>query len=175
MMQTIRVDHLGKSYLWNGTAWTDDRFLRPPTGVRSALMQRLLERLAEPRAEKLDRTLVIEASRACMDEGLMVEAVALAERVLEIDPRHAGAAVALAEALRKQRLPRRAIRVTEPFQRRRDAALLTVRAAAYCDISEWDKAETLVRRAITISRADSTAETLHVFARVIAARARNAA
>jgi len=81
----------------------------------------------------------------------------------------------LATVLRRQRLPRRAIRVTDDFQRRRNTELLTVRAAAFADISEWDDAERFIRRAISIDKTETGPGTLKVFARVLSARAREAA
>lgn len=174
-MRTLQVEVHGNTYHWNGSAWTDARFLRPPSKVRSVLMQRLVDQLLLDEAGALDTTLVIRAAHACIEENHLDQAARLAERVLEADPKHVGAAVAAATVFRKQRLPRRAIRVTDDFQRFRSAELLTVRAAAFADISEWDEAERFVRRAIAIDKAEVSPETLQVFARVIAARAREAA
>jgi tetratricopeptide (TPR) repeat protein len=174
-MRTLKVEVHGNLYHWNGSAWTDDRFLRPPSKVRSVLMQRLVDQLLRADDGDLDASLVVRAAQACMDEGYLDQAADLTSRVLELDPKHVGAATVLATVMRKQRLPRRAIRVTEPFQRFRNAEVLTVRAAAFADISEWDDAERFIRRAIAIDKAEATPETLQVFARVISARAREAA
>lgn len=174
-MRTLQVEVHGNTYHWNGSAWTDARFLRPPSKVRSVLMQRLVDQLLQDPASERDSALVVQAARACLEENYLDQAADLAARVLEVEPKHVGAASLLATVLRKQRLPRRAIRVTDDFQRFRSAELLTVRAAAFADISEWDEAEKLVRRAIAIDRAEVSPETMQVFARVISARAREAA
>lgn len=174
-MRTIEIKVRGYSYLWNGSTWTDDRFLRPPTNVSHQLMSRLVQRLRRGRVEKSDLDLVLGAANACAEEGSLDDARRLAERALKVDPKHFGAAVALASVLRKLRLPRQAIKVTDSFARRRNAELLTVRAAAFCDVSEWDEGHKLVRRAIAIDKTEVSPETLNVMARVMSARSRNAA
>lgn len=174
-MRTLKIEVHGNTYLWNGATWTDDRFLRPPSKVRSVLMQRLVTQLLDLPDRQIDKALAVQAAKACMEADLLEEAAQLATRVLDVDARRVDAATVLAIVLRKQRLPRRAIRVTDDFQRRRDTQLLTVRAAAFADISEWDDAEKFIRRAISIDKTESRPETLKVFARVISARTREAA
>lgn len=174
-MKTIEIEVDGNTYLWNGHTWTDDRFMRPPSNVRGQLMTRLVLKLMRTKFANLDVDLVVHVARACMEEGGLEEARKLAGRGLKADPKHIGAAIVLAEVLRKERLPRRAIKVTDDFARRRSAELLTVRAAAFCDISDWDNAEKLVRRALAIEKADASPETLQVMTRVVSARSRDAA
>lgn len=174
-MKTIEIEVRGNTYLWNGQTWTDDRFLTPPSNVRGQLMARLQQKLTRTPLKKLDADLAVRVAQSCAEEGHYEEAQKLAQRALKASPRHVGAAIALAELFRKQRLPRRALKVTDAFTRRRNAELLTVRAAAFCDISDWDNAEKLVRRALAIDKAEATPDTLQVMARVVAARTREAA
>lgn len=174
-MRTIAIKVQGQRYLWNGSTWTDERFLRPPAKVRGQLTGRLIAQLKRAPLKKLDVELVLRVAHACADEACLEDAQKLAARALKAHPKNAAAAVALASLLRRQRLPRQAIKVTDPFTRRRSAELLTVRAAAFCDISEWDEAEKLVRRAIAIDKTEVSPETMQVMARVVSARARSAA
>ena len=174
-MRTLPIKLDGRTYLWNGSTWTDERFLRPPGKVGNLLMGRLVQTLRRTRHAKVDGDLVLSAAAACATDGDLETASELASRVLRIDPRHVGAATLMATLLRKQRQPREALRVTESFQRRRDAALLVVRAAASCDVGDWEAADKLVRRAIAIEKTNTRPETLRVLARVMSARARSAA
>lgn len=174
-MQTIEIEVGGRKYLWNGSTWTDDRFLRPPEKVRSQLMSRLVRQLKYSPLKSLDLEVTLRAAEARAEEGHLEEAEKLARKALRADPKHVGAATALAGILRRERLPRHAIKVTEPFTRRRNAELHTVRAAAFADISDWDNAEKFVRRALALEKAEASSETLHVMARVVSARSREAA
>jgi len=174
-MRTIEIELQGSRYLWNGSTWTDHRFLRPPTRVRTHLMKQLVRKIRHTRTADLNLDLVVQAANACMEEGHLADARKLAERALRADASHVGAATVLAAVLRKDRLPRRAIKVTDKFQRRHDAGLLTVRAAAFADISDWDNAEKFVKRALAVEKTESSTETLKVLARVVSARSRSAA
>lgn len=174
-MQTIEIEVGGRKYLWNGSTWTDDRFLRPPTKVRGQLLGQLVRRLKHSPLKRLDIDVTLRAAEALAEEGDLDEAVKLAKKALRADPRHVGAATALANLLRKARLPRQAIKVTDDFTRRHSAELHTVRAAAFADISDWDQAEKSVRRALSLDKAEASPETLQVMARVVSARSREAA
>ena len=173
-MRRIEIELEGRRYLWNGSVWTDANHLTPPTRVRPLLMSKLIRRLDESERDRVEVDLVIAAARASLEQGYLHEARRLLERVLDTEKKNVDAVALLAAVLRRQRLPRRAIRLTEPFTRRRHAPLLVERAAAYCDISEWEPAEKLVRRAIAIEGRDAAPETLRVMARVVAALARTA-
>lgn len=173
-MRRIEIELEGSRYLWNGSVWTDANHLTPPTRVRPLLMSKLIRRLDETTPDRLDVDLVIAAARASLEQGYLNEARLLLERVLDSDGPNMDAVALLAAVLRRQRLPRRAIRLTEPFTRRRHAPMLVERAAAFCDISDWEPAEKLVRRAISIEGRDAAPETLRVMARVVAALARTA-
>ena len=174
-MRTIEISVEGNTYIWNGETWTDERFLRPPSRVRHQLMRQLIGQLRRAPVARLDVDLVLAAASVSIDEGHPDDARGLAQLMLESNPRHVEAARVLATALRRLRQPRLAIDVTTPFARRRNAEILTVRAAAYCDISQWDEADKLIRRALTIEDAASSPETVKVLARVILARSREAA
>lgn len=173
-MRHIEIELEGSRYLWNGEHWTDANFMTPPTRVRSLLMSRLIDTLDQTPAGELDARLVTAVARASQDQGHLDEARRLLERLLEAVPDDMDAVAELAGVLRKQRLPRRAIRLTDGFTRRRHAGMLVERAAAFCDISEWDEAAKLVRRAVAYQGKDAAPETLRVMARVVAAQSRSA-
>ena len=174
-MKTMNIDVEGNTYIWNGETWTDERFLRPPSRVRHQLTRQLIGQLRRTPVARVDIDLVLAAARVSIDEGHADDARRLARLVLESHPRHLEATHLLATALRRLRQPRLAIDVTTPFARRRNAQSLTVRAAAYCDISRWDEADKLIRRALAIEDASSSPETMKVLARVLLARSRQAA
>lgn len=174
-MQTVEIEVGGHKYLWNGSTWTDDRFLRPPAKVRGQLLGRLVRQLKHSPLKNLDIEVTLRAAEACADRGDLEEAEKLADKALRADPKSVVAATTLAHLLRKARRPRRAIKVTDTFTRRRSAELHTVRAAAFADISDWDNAEKFVRRALALEKAEASPETLQVMARVVAARSREAA
>lgn len=174
-MDTIRIEVSGNAYLWNGESWTDDRYMRPPASVRGQLMTRLVRQLVYGKLAELDVDLAVRVARACLEEGDLEDARSVARKAVKADPDHLAAVTLLAEILRKERLPRRAIKLTDEYARRRNTELLTVRAAAFADISDWDNAETFVRRALAIDKADASPETLQVMTRVLSARSREAA
>ncbi len=174
-MRSIAIELEGRKYLWTGRAWTDERFLRPPARVRAQLMRRLVETLRRLPDAQLDRALVIDAARSCLQAGHLDDAESLARRVLRAAPRCLEAAIVLARALRGQGKAEEAVAVTTPFQRRRSSELLTVRAAALCDLERWREAEKTIRRALAIDKKDAGDETLEVMARVLSARAQRSA
>ena len=174
-MRPIEIDVKGRTYIWNGETWTDEHYLRPPAHVRGQLTGRLVRQLHRARLGTLDIDLTLRVAHACLEEGDLEDAEKMARKALRADPDHAGAAICLATVLRKVRLPRQAIKVTEPFIRRHSAELHTVRAAAFADISDWDQAEKHVRRAISLDKAEASPETLQVMTRVVSARSREAA
>lgn len=176
-MRTIQIEIDGRSYLWNGRQWTNERFLQPPVSVRHRLTRNLIRHLRELPDEELDAALVMDAARNVCDAGDLEEARTLAQRVLRSDPRDADAVEVLADILRKERRPREALELTESFQRRKHAGVLTVRAAAFCDVEEWDRAHTMVRRAMAVlkEREEESPATDRVMARLMSARLRTAA
>lgn len=174
-MRPITIELRGTRYTWNGSRWADARFLRPPARLRAQLMQQLVRSVDGAASGQLDVELALRVAAACGDEGLLIDARRLAERLVQERPDDVRAATLLATTLRRQRQPRRALRVTRRFAKVRDAELLTVRAAAYCDISDWEQADRLIRRAVVLAGAGISAEAARVVARVVAAKARSAA
>lgn len=174
-MRPIEIELRGTTYTWNGSRWTDMRFLRPAARIRGQLMHALVRRLDEAPAGDLDVELALRVARACCDEGLLIDSRRLAERLLRERPDDVRAATVLASTLRRQRQPRRALRVTRPFAKVADADLLTVRAAAYCDISDWEAADRFVCKAVALQDSEISAETARVLGRVVAAITRSAA
>lgn len=174
-MRPIELELRGTRYTWNGSRWTDMRFLRPPARIRGELMSALVRQLDEAPSGELDVELALRAARTCCDEGLLIDARRIAERLVRECPDDVRAATVLAATLRRQRQPRRALRVTRPFAKVADADLLTVRAAAFCDISDWEAADRLVRRAVALQDSEISAETARVLGRVVAALTRSAA
>jgi len=174
-LQSIEVEVDGTRFLWSGRSWTDDRFLQPPARVRGLLMGRLVQQLEATADDAINLDLVTAAARVCFEAGQLRETEQLARRVLRAEPRSIEAAMLLAEVARRQRRPREALEITEPFGRRRSARLHSLRAAAFADIGDWDAADKALRRAIKIDKADVSTETLRVMARIVAARTRSTA
>lgn len=174
-MRLTEIEVDGRTYIWNGDTWTDEEYLRPPAHVRGQLTGRLVRRLNRARLKTLDIDLTLRVASACLEAGELEDAEKMARKVLRADPKHVGAAICLATVLRKLRRPRQVLKVTEPFIRRHDGRLHTIRAAAFADISDWDHAEKHVRRALVLDKTEASAETLQVMARVVSARAREAA
>lgn len=174
-MRTIEVELQGKTYGWDGSRWIDSRFLRPPTRIRARLMQELVRSVESAPAGELDNELALRVAGACGDEGMLAAARRLAELVLRETPGDVRAATLLAQTLRRQRQPRRALRVVRPFAKAADAELQTVRAAAFADIGKWESADRAVRRAVALQKREISTETARVLARVLAATVRSAA
>ena len=141
----------GKSYSWRGSGWYETKtFLRPPTAVVSRLNRQLQGQLLQADEgvtgfqELLSRA---KTARGAKQHG---RSERLLSRALKLRPGHEGALAILCSVLRDEGAPRRALAETHAFRGLDYAPLLTSRAAAYCDLGQWEEAKREIARVLAM-------------------------
>ncbi len=165
LLTKIQLDK--QIYTWNGTSWYDERFLKPPT----VIIRQLNDMLAAIKAGEdwaiTDLHELAKRARAARETMQHERAESLARRILLLQPdSHIGAAI-LCAALRARHSPLEALAQTERFVPTSNTALLTSRAAAYCDLGMWKEAKQEVGKSLAI---ETSQEALLVVQRIKAAK-----
>jgi tetratricopeptide (TPR) repeat protein len=78
----------------------------------------------------------------------------IVRRILNKDPSNLAALSVLCAILREKGEPLKAIEETEPFRKSSHTALLTSRAAAFCDLERWEEAKKEIGRALAIKSSE---------------------
>lgn len=150
----IKVQLNGQTYTWTGHNWVDGFFVKPPTSIIRELNLLVDSQLALNDDAVTDVYELVRRAGESRDAAQYDRAERLARRALALEPKnHTGAAV-LCSCLRAHGRPLEALAETEKFMPTGNAALLTSRAAAYCDIREWEKAKQSVGRSLAIQKSD---------------------
>jgi len=164
----IKVQLDGKTYTWSGTEWCEDRtFLIPPEVVVRKLNALLTKQMELEDLQSSDVQDLLNGATQARDALQYERAERLAHRCLQVSPGHVGALAILCSTLRASGQPRRALLETSPFRKASYAPLLTSRAAAYCDLKQWDEAKREIGRALAIHTSE---EAFSVVSRIRAAR-----
>ncbi len=147
MTHTIPLN--GRTYTWNGKGWIDAKtFTKPPQVVILELNRLLSGRLSQEDDAIEDPTLILERARMARDSGQWARAQALVTRMLALRPGDPGSLAILCSALRAQGTPELAIEKTDPFKGSSYPPLLTSRAAALCDLGQWEGAKKVIGRVL---------------------------
>lgn len=151
----VEVELNGKRYTRNGSSWYEtETFLTPPLVIVRQL-DRLLDQ--SPSREELALTDVEKLLQRAHDASLSAlhgRAEALARRALQLSPGHLGALAMLSSALRAQGRPKQALEETAPWRRENYSPLLTSRAAALCDMDQWEEAKRVIGRVLAMGASD---------------------
>ena len=148
MARIVELD--GKKYIWNGKQWLDEHFLIPPETVIQKLNIKSSSYFAEEDELIKDVYALISRAKKARSNKQHIRAEKLAQKILEIDPNnHSGLAI-LCASLRERGMPERALSETERYAFTENPALLTSRAAAYCDLGRWEEAKITIGRALAI-------------------------
>ncbi len=159
--RTIELD--GETYTWDGRGWVDSSFLRPPSSILSKLNALIEDGLKEEDATISDKhELLVRARTACAARQYD-RAEQIVRRVLNVDPSNLSVLSVLSAILREKRLPDKAIEETDPFKNSNHAAVLTSRAAAFCDLERWEDAKKQIGRVLAIK---SSEEAFNVVKRI---------
>ena len=138
----------GSAYIWNGNRWYQaSSFLTPPTSAIIKLEIFLLAALQEEDSKISDIDDLLDRARQAGEAHQQERAVAIAQRVLKVEPLNAGAAEILCSALRALSRPGQAIKETQAFKDTDHVPLLIARAAALCDLEKWAEASSEIKRA----------------------------
>jgi tetratricopeptide (TPR) repeat protein len=159
----------GKTYIWNGTSWYEEKtFLTPPEATIRRLNVELQQQLALEMEQDTDDPidLIRRASRA-REAGHYSAAERSVRKALELEPGDQAALAVLCSVLRARGHPQQALDETEGFTNPAHPPLLTSRAAALCDLGRWEDAKHEVGRALAVGQSEEAFSVVH---RIKAAR-----
>jgi tetratricopeptide (TPR) repeat protein len=143
----------GKEYLWNGSYWIDlESFLVPPQQIIEELNKLLNE--VDFDYKKLPINDLKKLASNFKDNGNNVKAIEIIEYILNKTPNESATLSILCSLLRKIGKPEEAIKRTNNYNLS-NAALLTSRAAAMCDLGQWENAKKEVGRALAIIKGNN--------------------
>jgi tetratricopeptide (TPR) repeat protein len=138
---------------------------KDPVGVeQQARLEKELER------EDLlisDVQSLLEKASSARDIDQLDRAEKLTRRVLKLSPSHLGALAILCSTLRAIGNPQQALKETNYYRRSNYAPLITSRAAAYCDLKQWESAKKEIGYALAIQTSE---EAFNVVKRIKAVR-----
>ena len=168
MMRNRRVELDGQEYIWIDSEWFDARTYISPPQVIVRQLNALIEReLASEDALISNAAVLIARASAARDAEQYHRAETLVRRALFLAPDNCAAAAVLCSILRATSRPQQALRETAKFKSDHHPALLTSRAAAFCDLHKWEEAKREVGQALAIATSEEAFQVVH---RIKAAR-----
>ncbi len=150
MKHEINIELDGQTYTWDGNRWFDSSFLVPPASILSKLNALIKDSLKENDAMISDEKELLARAHTARAAKQYDRAEQIVRRVLKNDPFNLSVISVLSAILREKGLPDKAIEETEPFKNSNHAALLTSRAAAFCDIERWEDAKKQIGRVLAM-------------------------
>lgn len=160
MAAKLTVRYKGIIYKWDGSNWYDSKtFSHPPEVVR-----RRLDAVRDEKLKDYDQLIdklslitqpsfsLVRKAATMLDKKQYTRAEVLARRILEVYPGNSGALAVLCSALRNRGRPRQALDETDAYRHKNFPELLTSRAAAWCDLQQYDKAKEEVGRALAMKQ-----------------------
>ena len=157
----------GKTYVWTGSRWYGKRdFRTPPVDVVNRLNKLIEGQLETQDAKLTDPEDMVRLAQSAREHGQLRRSIRLLEMAMAARPGHLGAATVLCSALRQDSRPSDALACTARFATVDYQPLLTSRAAAMCDLGEWENAYRAIGRVIAMSGGRSSQEALNVRSRI---------
>lgn len=163
-----KVVYQGKTYVYTGKGWYGESdFMVPSQEIQNHLQSMIAGELADEDASIEDPEALLSRARKVREQvGQTRRALGLAQRALEKRPYDAPTIAVISSILRDLGRSREALELIEPVKRNPYAPLQTTRAAALCDIREWEEAFTIIRRVIARSGGRAGPEALNVRQRI---------
>jgi tetratricopeptide (TPR) repeat protein len=156
------VDYNGKQYVWTGEDWYEaGSYLLPPVSIISYLNRKLAEVLADTDRQITERGALFNSAIAAREAGQYQRAERLIRRALSQSPQDQSLLAVLSSILRARGLPQQAIDETGCEGSINNPALLTSRAAAFCDLRLWERAKAEVGRALAIEGSEEAFNVVH--------------
>ncbi len=150
----VIVELDGKKYTWDGREWVGEDYLKPPQVIVRRLNGRLSQHLAQEDQSITNVYLLVKRARNARENLQYNRAEELARQILKIDPENHSRLAVLYASLREKGFPQRALDETEPYRDTSNPALLTSRAAAYCDLGMWTKAKRTIGQSLAIRKSE---------------------
>jgi tetratricopeptide (TPR) repeat protein len=146
----ILFTYQAHDYLWNGTTWVDRATQKIPPKSIVQILNAELGRQGESIADsEVDPEAMVRKASLLREISPDVSEKIL-RRALAMHPNRLDIIVALAAILRSRHRPESALELTQSLLNQRSTPLFTTRAAAWCDLGEWEKAKKEVARALAI-------------------------
>ncbi len=162
-----RIHFEGKDYIWTGSDWYEaTTCLTPPASLIRALNAEIALALQQQDHSITEVPELISTACAARDAGQHSRAELLIRRALAKEPGNLAARVVLSSTLRARGYPEQALAETNALRSANHPALHTTRAAALCDLGQWEEAKREIGRALAIS---SDEESFSVVRRIKAA------
>jgi len=165
---TVRLE--GTDYKWTGKEWVNSKtHICPPK-----MLVKRLEAKARPQFDMEDENItdfdeLLSSARSAKSARQFRRACKLAQRAVLIASDSFGANAVLCACLRSINEPQRAIDSTAHLSNSNYGPLLVSRAAAYCDLNEWERAKDTIGRVLA-KNAGSKEEAFFVVDRIKSAR-----
>lgn len=143
----------GTEYAWDGENWFERRtFLKPSLIVCQELNHLLSVKLSKQDSQETEQHKLLKNMRIARDAGQFLRAESLGLHAKQLFPDDLSVAATLASVYRAWGKPKKALKATDGFFGKADSMLLTVRAAALCDLERWVQAKKVISAAYAMSQ-----------------------
>ncbi len=131
----------GKVYTWTKSGWVEAKSrLTVDLGTARKLDRLSFQEFGQASAQVNDPHILLKQAADARMHNQFIRAEQLIRRVINLQSSHSGAYAMLCSILRDRGLPQKALDETEAVRRSSYPPLLTSRAAAYCDLDQWEDA-----------------------------------
>ncbi len=155
-----------RTFTYDGKNWFDAvTFQVPPVTVRIKL-DSLLAQSEDPEQIHDPKVLEVRARHWKVANNLP-KAVRYIERARDLSPGNLTVATQFCAILREVGDPTRALAETDSLSDNKHPALMTSRAAAFCDLERWEEAKHLIARVLAMGGSD---EAMSVMSRIKSVR-----
>ncbi|MBL8792723.1 MAG: hypothetical protein JNM56_02330 [Planctomycetia bacterium] len=141
MFSPIVLTLNGNSYSWDGNHWygTTD-YTVPSLAIINRLNASIADQVAAEDAAVTDLSELLSRAKRAQATGQLQRALRLARRAFEGNRKHLGAAAVLCGVLREIGRPTEALAIANTAGVYEYPPILTTRAAALCDLGQWNEA-----------------------------------
>jgi tetratricopeptide (TPR) repeat protein len=152
-----QLEHDGVTYRNNGDGWhVKDSGEIAPTIISEKLNSIHGDKLRAKEDKITDPKKLLQLAAKYRKENMLDRAMSICGKIIEISPdSEEAASTVMSSILRLKGEPEEAVRLTEKFSDSNNPALLTTRAAALCDIEEWESAKKTIAKALAILKGES--------------------
>lgn len=152
--QELVIEYNGQKYRWTGKKWRDAANMEPPLMVVNEL-NKILNDMDNIDLDSMSADELLEKARVYRDNNNLQKAKKLAELGIEkADEEKRGPALAIyCSILRRIGKPNLLLLATQKYVNTvQSGYLYTTRAAAYCDLEEWELAKKEILKALSIKK-----------------------
>lgn len=169
-MDQIQAELNGENFIWTDAGWCNaSTFMAPPSTITTQLDFKYLTLLEEQDKEISDREELLNRSTRALIAKQFRRAWKILLRIWNESEQEDFAVLSkMSSLLRESNRPQEALNITEEYKDKRYSAIITSRAAAMCDLYQWEDAKKEIGRALAIGGCE---ESFLVVKRIKVARA----